>query len=458
MPCSSYQPAGLTYQASSASSERRYVFDSGGRPNGTPDSRPISTTLPVKPSSRSVAAAFPPARPAPTTTSGSSLRSAAITHAILSAAHPNEAAKESNLPIVGLPRPAGFEDPGHRIDLSICRHLLRGWSGGTGLGNRRAHFAAPAIGLGCCIDGFRVLPDSRIVEAYDTEGILYDASGQTQLQEYQPPPAGCPVQVLFDFVGVDPDGTSIWFSGFGISRYDINSGALITASGQGDGCNGPAASGQIAVCGGPPSTLAPPTASFTYSPASPVTGSSVTFDGSASTCPDAPCSYSWSDDGSPTSPARVIYPLLDVAEKFGTRSLLLPRNGPAVDEKIVEQILEDSHSAIDQLVLVSTDRALVASMRAATRLGVHTVALGPPEQLPVRLSVSVDEPIDATELASASQGLIGPGDVTKAMSALTYQFSRAKHAVLVIDPYVGARPSGCSRGSGPEWSSPSSAA
>lgn len=39
----------------------------------------------------------------------------------------------------------------------------------------------------------------------------------------------------------------------------------------------------------------PPTAAFTYSPASPVTGSPVHFDGTTSTCPGAPCSYTYVD-------------------------------------------------------------------------------------------------------------------------------------------------------------------
>jgi hypothetical protein len=38
------------------------------------------------------------------------------------------------------------------------------------------------------------------------------------------------------------------------------------------------------------------TASFTYSPLSPVTGQAVSFDGSASICVAAPCSYRWTDD------------------------------------------------------------------------------------------------------------------------------------------------------------------
>src|SRR5690348_10966946 len=49
--CSAYQPAGLTYQPSRSSSDRRYVLDSGGRPNGTPGSRLTITTRPAKPSS-----------------------------------------------------------------------------------------------------------------------------------------------------------------------------------------------------------------------------------------------------------------------------------------------------------------------------------------------------------------------------------------------------------------------
>src|SRR5689334_18764436 len=64
--CSSYQSGGLTYQSASASSDRRYPFDSGGRPNGTPGSRPTITNGPANPCSRRVTAAFPPASPPPT--------------------------------------------------------------------------------------------------------------------------------------------------------------------------------------------------------------------------------------------------------------------------------------------------------------------------------------------------------------------------------------------------------
>src|SRR5439155_12846045 len=51
----------------SCSSPRRYSLDSGGRSYGGWGSWPISTTPPSKPSSRSVAAAVPPAILAPMT-------------------------------------------------------------------------------------------------------------------------------------------------------------------------------------------------------------------------------------------------------------------------------------------------------------------------------------------------------------------------------------------------------
>src|SRR5712692_3487846 len=65
-----YQSAGLTYQSLRSSSDRRYVLDSGGRPNGIPGSWLMITTRPPKPSSRKVAAAVPPALPPPTITIG----------------------------------------------------------------------------------------------------------------------------------------------------------------------------------------------------------------------------------------------------------------------------------------------------------------------------------------------------------------------------------------------------
>jgi len=58
-----------------------------------------------------------------------------------------------------------------------------------------------------------------------------------------------------------------------------------------------------------PVTAPPPTAGFTYSPSSPLIAQAVTFDASASSCPDGPCTYAWSDDGGPTQPSTTLWPL-----------------------------------------------------------------------------------------------------------------------------------------------------
>ncbi len=59
----------------------------------------------------------------------------------------------------------------------------------------------------------------------------------------------------------------------------------------------------------PPTPPAAPTAGFTYSPAAPVVGQAVTFKNTGSACADTPCSYEWSDDGGPTRPATMLWPL-----------------------------------------------------------------------------------------------------------------------------------------------------
>ncbi len=58
-----------------------------------------------------------------------------------------------------------------------------------------------------------------------------------------------------------------------------------------------------------PVAAQPPTAGFTYSPSSPIVGEPVVFNGTSSTCPDGPCTYEWSDDGSPTRPITPLWPL-----------------------------------------------------------------------------------------------------------------------------------------------------
>ena len=77
---------------------------------------------------------------------------------------------------------------------------------------------------------------------------------------------------------------------------------VVTAANAGGGT--PAAS---ATSG--PVTARPLTASFTYSPTSVVSEQPVTFDAASSTCPDTPCTYEWSDDGSPTRPISPSWPL-----------------------------------------------------------------------------------------------------------------------------------------------------
>ncbi len=59
----------------------------------------------------------------------------------------------------------------------------------------------------------------------------------------------------------------------------------------------------------PPTPPAAPTAGFTYSPAVPVVSHAVTFNGTSSTCSAGPCAYEWSDDGGPTRPLPVLWPL-----------------------------------------------------------------------------------------------------------------------------------------------------
>lgn len=66
--------------------------------------------------------------------------------------------------------------------------------------------------------------------------------------------------------------------------------SVVTASNSAGSAS--ATSAPTAVVSAPPA----PTASFTYSPTAPVTGVSVHLDGSTSTCPGMPCTYTWADD------------------------------------------------------------------------------------------------------------------------------------------------------------------
>ena len=85
---------------------------------------------------------------------------------------------------------------------------------------------------------------------------------------------------------------------------------MVTASNQGGSSSASsAATKQVAAIVSPPPPPAPPTASFTTTPNSPVAGQPVALNGSNSTCAAAPCTYEWSDDGSPTQPETVLWPL-----------------------------------------------------------------------------------------------------------------------------------------------------
>jgi hypothetical protein len=81
---------------------------------------------------------------------------------------------------------------------------------------------------------------------------------------------------------------------------------VVSASNAGGSTSAPSAvTATIAADPPPPS----PTASFTYSPASPIIGQLVSFDSASSTCPDGPCTYEWSDDGGTTRPVPALWPL-----------------------------------------------------------------------------------------------------------------------------------------------------
>jgi hypothetical protein len=51
------------------------------------------------------------------------------------------------------------------------------------------------------------------------------------------------------------------------------------------------------------------TARFSHTPAEPIVGQAVAFNGSGSVCTVGPCSYAWSDDGGPTRPLPALWPL-----------------------------------------------------------------------------------------------------------------------------------------------------
>jgi hypothetical protein len=110
--------------------------------------------------------------------------------------------------------------------------------------------------------------------------------------------SGSPTSYTYAWRDCDSAGANCTaISGATSSAYTLQSSdvghtvrAVVTATNSAGSTS--ASSAATATVTAPPG----PTAAFSYSPAAPVTGQTVSFDGSSSSCPDAPCTYSWADD------------------------------------------------------------------------------------------------------------------------------------------------------------------
>jgi hypothetical protein len=98
-------------------------------------------------------------------------------------------------------------------------------------------------------------------------------------------------------------------SSYTLAAGSVGSTVRVVVTASNTGGSTPASSAATAAVIADPPPPPPPTASFTYSPTSPVAGQPVTLDGTSSTCPDGPCTYAWSDDGSTTRPIPPLWPL-----------------------------------------------------------------------------------------------------------------------------------------------------
>ncbi len=85
----------------------------------------------------------------------------------------------------------------------------------------------------------------------------------------------------------------------------------VTATNAGGSTTATSAQSGIVAAAAPPSEPpAPaPAARFTFSPSSPVAGQQVALNGTASTCADSPCTYTWSDDASTIQPLPALWTL-----------------------------------------------------------------------------------------------------------------------------------------------------
>ena len=117
---------------------------------------------------------------------------------------------------------------------------------------------------------------------------------------------GSPTSYAYQWRRCDSSGNNCTnISGASGGSYTLASGdvghtvdVVVTATNAGGSTS--ATSNQTVAVAAPP-----PTASFGYSPASPVTGQSVHFDASGSKCFATPCTYTWEDD----PPSGGIWPL-----------------------------------------------------------------------------------------------------------------------------------------------------
>ena len=98
-------------------------------------------------------------------------------------------------------------------------------------------------------------------------------------------------------------------AGYTLQASDVGHTMRMVVTATNSGGSTPASSAATAAVVADPPPPPPPTASFSYTPTSPVAGQPVTLEGTSSTCPDGPCTYNWSDDGSTTRPTPPLWPL-----------------------------------------------------------------------------------------------------------------------------------------------------
>ncbi len=134
-------------------------------------------------------------------------------------------------------------------------------------------------------------------------------------------------------------------AGYVLAAADIGSTMRVVVSASNSAGEASATSASVG-----PVTGLQPTASFGYEPASPVVGEPVEFDGTSSACPDGPCTYEWSNDGSPTRPIPPLFPL----GNGQTISLTFASAGTEYVRLVVTDVLGETATA-ERNVTVATE-------------------------------------------------------------------------------------------------------